>query len=104
PIELLEVRDRDLAGAEAVEANPVLELAQALGEPCFEVGRGDRDVEHPLEAVGYAFCYLHGDDLYVLAAAARSVLRYRVRYRAATPKRRGAGGGARTPTTFVTGT
>ncbi len=90
------------ANAKIVEERG-LKLAKALGNPGLEIGSRDLDVEYPLEAVGNAFCDLHGD-LHVLAVAAAFGFDIGSCDIKPCPDGRGAGGGTRTPTTFVTGT
>ena len=68
-IDLLEVRDRDLARAEAVDADAILEVAEPLDDPCLQIGRRDGDLVFALEAVGQGFGDLHGDNLLLRSGA-----------------------------------
>ena len=72
-VDLLEMRDRHLARAEAAQLDAVLELAEPLGHPRLEIGGRHLDLKFALEAVGKGFCDFHGDNLHVLAALAAVV-------------------------------
>ena len=58
-IDALEVRDRHLAGAEAVDADAVLELVKALVDFGIELGGRHHHLEFALEAFGQSFGDLH---------------------------------------------
>ena len=108
-IEALQVRHRHLARPEAVDADPVLDLLDAGDGATVKVAGLENHAELALQAFVIGFGYLHGRALsnrrYVPLRAGQAL--------AARPKDGGgcdrlrgdgAGGGARTPTTFVTGT
>src|SRR5665647_3700687 len=126
-IHLLEVADRHLARTKAVETDLVLEVHQAGTRLRIEVRCGDADLEFVLQSLDEGFCDLHGVNL--LPAFVRpdgtdicqsgrratsrpaSVVRRTLLAETGppvilmqTPSALGAGGGTRTPTTFVTGT
>ena len=62
-VEALEVRDRHLAGAKAVDADAVLQLVQALIDLGVEFGGRNDHLEFALEAFGQCFGYLHDHTL-----------------------------------------
>ena len=100
PIEPLEVGDRDLARTEAVDADLVLELLEPRVDLAFQFRRRNHDLVFALEALGEGFRHLHWF-VFRRRRRAGAWLKFKVR---AVRARRGAGGGTRTPTTFVTGT
>ncbi len=104
-VQALEMGDRHLAGTEAVEADLALERVEPLVGLGRQIGGGDHDGEFALEAFGESFSYLH-HTIFVLGRAARRLRGYPFRCgcEPTVCAQRGAGGGTRTPTTFVTGT
>ena len=72
-VDLAQVRHRHLARPEAAQLHPVLEFAQALGEPRLQIGGRHLDLKFALEAVGESFCDFHDDNLHVLAASAAAI-------------------------------
>ena len=127
-IDLLQMGDRHLAGPEAVEAHLVLHVDQLGIRLGVQVGGGNADLEFVLQSLGEGFGDLHGVNLLPLCHTPEDVTSSNNRRRAnacaggsadPNPQHRetgqpvlvmqtlvalGAGGGTRTPTTFVTGT
>ena len=131
-IDLLEVAHRHLARTEAIEADLVLHIDEPGVRLGIEIGCGNADLEFVLQSLGEGFCDLHGVNLLPawsgLAAghcqsgrreALQSLRRWfggpflgnspygkqvLQQFVMQTLSALGAGGGTRTPTTFVTGT
>src|SRR4029079_4013354 len=59
-IDLLQVSDRHLAGAEAVDADLVLEIDEFGTSLGVEIRRGNADLELVLQTFREGFCDLHG--------------------------------------------
>ena len=59
-VDLLEVTDRHLAGAEAVDLDAVLHVGEALIDLGVEVGSRNDDLELVLQSLGEGFGDLHG--------------------------------------------
>src|SRR5437660_8984742 len=104
------MRHRHLAGAKAVDADLTLELVEPRIDLGVEIGDRHHHAVFALEAFGESFGDLHIVSAWVLirldvgrfAFVATACECWSVRR--PEPNARGAGGGTRTPTTFVTGT
>ena len=129
-VHLLQMAYRHLAGAEAVELHLILEVDQLGVRLGIEIRCGNADLELVLQSLGEGFGDLHGVNLLPLAPGQSGPAVSNVRgvalqpapvvRRTLTPptgrpalqyssckrldRALGAGGGTRTPTTFVTGT
>ncbi len=118
-VDLAQMRDRHLAGAEALELHLVLHAGQLVGQALLEFLGGQQNLKLALQPLGVDLGHLHrrrrsskkpgfaGRAGVVLARTGMPRCRVRDggsrgdRYRSRRP---GAGGGARTPTSCDTGT
>ena len=106
-IDALEVIDRHLAGTEAVDADAALDLAQALIDLGVEFIGGNDDFVLAPQSRGSRLGDLHNSFVpyrLTFKAFALSLSENRSHHTSVWRARAGAGGGTRTPTTFVTGT
>src|SRR6185312_10564854 len=109
-VELLQMGDRHLARTEAVETHLVLHIDQTRVRLSIEIRCRDVDLELVLQSLIEGFGDLHDNNLLPLWSTpngADIVLNFARQYasRLKIPDANaGAGGGTRTPTTFVTGT
>ena len=92
------MRDRHLAGPKAPQLHAAFEIVEPLVDLGFQIGCGDDDAVFPLETRGGSFSHLHRH----YSSRPRQIERIPAKFWKNRPA--GAGGGARTPTTFVTGT
>ena len=104
-VELLDMRDRHLALAEALELDLVPELVEPRGEALAELALADDDLELALEtgAGNSLICMISASTIAFRRDRSAVPVRYQL-YPSPAANARGAGGGTRTPTTCVTGT
>src|SRR5947209_17072159 len=109
------MRGRHLAGTEAVQADAVLQIGELGIDLGIELGHRHENLKFVPEALGESFIYLHDINLLFGSPVKRPCTIFRERARTRTgsdareiacrkpdPRSRGgAGGGTRTPTTFV---
>ena len=96
-VDALEMRNRHLAGSKSAQLHTALDIVEPLFDPRLQVGGRDDNAVFPLETRGGSFCHLHRH-----YSSRREIERIPAKFLKSRPA--GAGGGARTPTTFVTGT
>ena len=91
------MRDRHLARPKAPQLHAALEVVEPFVDLGFQIGGGDDDAVFALETRGGSFSHLHRH-----YSSRPNIERIPAKFWKNRPA--GAGGGARTPTTFVTGT
>src|SRR5262245_38528325 len=98
------MRNRHLALAEAPDLDLLFELVETGGETFTKFALADDHFELTLETADGGFANLHDVCLNRRACSDRSGRALRHNLPRPARRRRGAGGGTRTPTTCVTGT